>query len=91
MDAHSLALERVPVFVEHYSPEAIGSGEETFNLDVLGYHEVREIVRGGVWRKEIGSPSWKPLDRFFCPLPGPGHLYPRDSIVASSAYSPPMA
>ena len=63
MDAHSLALERVPVFVEHYPPEATGRGEETFDLVVFGHHEVREVVRGGVWRKEIGSPTWKPLDR----------------------------
>ncbi len=63
IDAHSLALERVPVFVEHYPPEATGRGEETFDLVVFGHHEVREIVRGGVWRKEVGSPTWKPLDR----------------------------
>ena len=63
MDAHTLALERVPVFVEHYPPEATGRGEETFDLVVFSHHEVREIVRGGVWRKEIGSPLWKPLDR----------------------------
>ncbi len=63
MDAPSLALEHVPVFVEHYPPEATGRAEETFDLVVFGHHEVREIVRGGVWRKEIGSPTWKPLDR----------------------------
>ena len=63
IDAHSLALERVPVFVEHYPPEATGRGEETFDLVVFGHHEVQEIVRGGVWRKEVGSPTWKPLDR----------------------------
>jgi hypothetical protein len=63
IDAHSLALERVPVFVEHYPPEATGRGEETFDLVVFGHHEVREVVRGGVWRKEVGSPTWKPLDR----------------------------
>jgi hypothetical protein len=38
----------VPVFVEHYPPEATGRGEETFDLVVFGHHEVREIVRGGV-------------------------------------------
>jgi hypothetical protein len=57
MDAHSLALEPVPVFVEHYPPEATGRGEETFDLVVFSHHEVREVVRGGVWRKEIGSPT----------------------------------
>ncbi len=63
IDAHSLAFERVPVFVEHYPPEATGRGEETFDLVVFGHHEVREIVRGGVWRKELGPPTWKPLGR----------------------------
>ena len=63
MDAHSLALECVPVFVEHYPLEATARGEETFDLVDFGHHEVREVVRGGVWRKEIGSPTWKPLDR----------------------------
>ncbi len=63
MDAHSLALERVPLFVEHYPPEATGRGEETFDLVVFGHHEARTVVRGGVWRKEIGLPTWKPLDR----------------------------
>jgi hypothetical protein len=61
MDAHT--LESVPVFVEHYPPEATGGKEETFDLLAFGHHEVREVVRGGVWRKEIGSPSWKRRDR----------------------------
>ena len=63
MDAHSLALECVPVFVEHYPLEATARGEETFDLVDFGHHEVREVVRGGVWRKGIGSPTWKSLDR----------------------------
>jgi hypothetical protein len=61
IDAH--ALTRVPVFVEHYPLESTGWCEETFDLVVFAHHEVREVMRGGLWRKEIGSPTWKPLDR----------------------------
>lgn len=63
IDAHGLALGCVPVFIEHYPPEATGGGEETFDLVVFAHHEVREVMRGGVWRKEIGPPTWKPLGR----------------------------
>ncbi len=63
MDAHGFALGRVPVFVEHYPPEATGGRDETFDLVVFGHHEVRQIMRGGIWRKEIGPPTWKPLER----------------------------
>ena len=62
MDAHD--LESVPVFVEHYPPAATGGREETFDLVAEDHHEVREVVRGGVWRKELGSPTWKPLGRW---------------------------
>lgn len=61
MDAHDLL--RVPVFVEHYPPEATGGREETFDLVVFAHHEVRDVLRGGVWRKEVGPPTWKSLDR----------------------------
>jgi hypothetical protein len=27
------------------------------------HYAAREVLRAGVWRKEIGEPSWKPLDR----------------------------
>jgi hypothetical protein len=57
------ALGRVPVFIEHYPLEATGGREETFDLVVFAHHEVREVMRGGVWRKELGSPTWKPLCR----------------------------
>lgn len=61
MGAHTLT--RVPVFVEHYPPESTGGREETFDLVVFAHDEVREVLRGSIWRKEIGSPTWKPLDR----------------------------
>lgn len=61
MDSHD--LRRVPVFVEHYPPESTGGREETFDLVVFAHCEVREVMRGGLWRKEIGPPTWKPLGR----------------------------
>ena len=63
MDAHVLALGCVPIFVEHYPPEASGRGEETFDLVVFRHHVLWEVVRGGVWHKEIGQPTWRPLGR----------------------------
>ncbi len=61
MDAQDFG--RVPTFVEHYPPEATGGREKTFDLVVFGHHEIWEIMHGGIWRKEIGSPTWKPLGR----------------------------
>jgi hypothetical protein len=61
IDAH--ALTRVPVFVEHYPLESTGGCEETFDLVVFAYHEVGEVMRGGLWRREVGPPTWKPLGR----------------------------
>ncbi len=55
MDMHGFG--RIPVFIEHYPYEATGGCEETFDLVVFAYHGVREVLRGGVWRKEIGAPT----------------------------------
>jgi hypothetical protein len=60
MAAHD--LETAPVFVEHYPLEATGGHKETFDLVVFAHHEVKEVLRAGIWRKELGSPTWKPLD-----------------------------
>ncbi|MEW6637209.1 MAG: hypothetical protein AB1425_10420 [Actinomycetota bacterium] len=56
-------LVRVPVFIEHYPPGATGGREETFDLVVFSHHEVREVLCGRVWGKEIGPPTRKPLGR----------------------------
>jgi hypothetical protein len=61
IDAYDLG--RVPVFIEHYPLEATGGHKETFDLVVFAHQEVRKVMRGGVWRKELGSPTWKPLGR----------------------------
>jgi hypothetical protein len=64
MDAHRLvAMGRAPLFVEHYPPRATGGRDETFDLVVFAHHEVREVMRGGIWHKEIGSPTWAQLSR----------------------------
>ena len=52
-----------PVWIEHYSPEATNGSTETFDL-VFDSYEVRKVLVGGKRRcYEVGSPSWKPLDR----------------------------
>jgi hypothetical protein len=35
----------------------------TFDLVEFSSYEARDTIVGGVWAREIGSPSWKPLDR----------------------------
>lgn len=53
-----------PVWIEHYPPEATNGSTETFDLVVFDSYEVREVSVGGKRRGyEIGSPSWRPLDR----------------------------
>ena len=53
-----------PLWIEHYPPEATNGSIETFDLVIFGSYEVREVSVGGKRRYyEIGSPSWKPLDR----------------------------
>lgn len=61
----ALGLPVPLVWIEHHPPETTDGATETFDLVVFGHYEVRDIVRaaeeGPV--KEIGSPSWKRLDR----------------------------
>ncbi len=52
-----------PVWIEHHPPDATHGGDETFDLVIFGHYEVCEMMRGGAWRKEIGPPTWKHLDR----------------------------
>ncbi len=53
-----------PVWIEHYPPEATNGSTETFDLVVFDSYEVREVPVGRKRRcYEIGSPSWKSLDR----------------------------
>jgi hypothetical protein len=53
-----------PVWIEHYPPEATNGSTETFDLVLFDSYEVRKVFVGGKRRcYEVGSPSWKPLDR----------------------------
>jgi hypothetical protein len=59
----TLTPTRIPIFVEHYPPEATGGSEETFDLVVFAREEIREVLHGGIRRRVLGPPTWKPLDR----------------------------
>ncbi len=59
----TLTPTRIPIFVEHYPPEATGGSEETFDLVVFAHAEIKEVMRDGIRRKVLGPPTWKPLDR----------------------------
>ena len=61
MDA--LTPMSVPVCIEHYPSEATGGSEEGFDLVVFAHDEIRYVMRFGIGRKELGAPTWKPLDR----------------------------
>ena len=53
------------VWIEHYEDGARGTPEDphTFDLVLFSGYEVSEVLRAGEWRKEIGAPNWKALDR----------------------------
>jgi hypothetical protein len=53
------------VWLEHYEDGARGTPEDraTFDLVLFSGHEVSEVPRAGEWRKEVGVPTWKALDR----------------------------
>jgi hypothetical protein len=60
-----LSYDKPFVWVEHYEAGARGTPSDpaTFDLVEFSHYEVRGELRAGQWAKEIGSPSWKPLDR----------------------------
>jgi hypothetical protein len=53
------------VWIEHYEAGARRTPQDrhTFDLVLFEHYEVRDELRGGEWRKEVGEPSWKALDR----------------------------
>jgi len=59
------AMARTPIFVEHHPPETTDGATETFELVVFAFDDARQIVRDEAegWRRELGRPVWKPLDR----------------------------
>ena len=51
------------MWIEHYPKGATDGEAETFDLVVFAHYEVSQTMRGGAFRKEIGRPTWKRLDR----------------------------
>ena len=53
------------VWIEHYEDGARGPAADpaTFDLVIFSHYEPREVLALDGWRKAIGEPSWKALDR----------------------------
>lgn len=60
-----IGYDKPLIWIEHYQDGARGTPEDpaTFGLVEFSHYEPRAVLRAGVWGKEIGTPSWKPLDR----------------------------
>jgi hypothetical protein len=62
-----LSYDKPFVWIEHCLDGARGTPSEadppTFDLVEFSHYEPRGVLRAGEWRKEIGEPSWKALDR----------------------------
>lgn len=57
-------LPAPPVWIEHHTPETASDQAEKFELLVFAHYNVQKVFRGGsFFRKEIGPPTRKPLDR----------------------------
>lgn len=66
ISGHGLGAANPPIWVEHYprsQAERQAGLKETFDLVVFGNYEVREALRDGEWRRTVGRPRWKALDR----------------------------
>jgi hypothetical protein len=53
------------IFIEHYLDGARGTpgDKATFDLVTFSHYRPRDTLHSGEWTREIGTPSWKPLDR----------------------------
>lgn len=62
--ANALPTSRT-VWIEHYEDGARGTPEDpaTFDLITFSADDPEPVLRAGVWRIELGEPSWKALDR----------------------------
>jgi hypothetical protein len=60
-----LCYDKPFLWVEHYEDGDRGTPSDpaTFELVEFSHYEVRGELRAGQWAKEIGRPSWSPLDR----------------------------
>ena len=65
--SHGLAEDGPPiVWIEHYprsEAERHAGIKETFDLVTFEDYAVREVLAADGWRRTIGRPSWKALDR----------------------------
>jgi hypothetical protein len=53
------------VWIEHYEDGARGTPQDRATFDLLtgSGGDPGPVLRAGVWKVELGSPSWKALDR----------------------------
>ena len=60
-----LSYDKPFVWIEHYEDGARGTPRDgaTFDLVEFSHYEPRGVLKAGQWAKEIGSPSWRPLNR----------------------------
>jgi len=60
-----IGYDKPMIWIEHYLDGARGTPEDraTFDLVEFAHYEPRDVLRAGEWNKEIGEPSWSPLDR----------------------------
>ena len=66
ISGHGLGTTPPPVWIEHYprsAAERQAGLKETFDLVAFEDYDVREALRDGEWRRTVGRPSWKALDR----------------------------
>lgn len=67
--AHVILANALPtnrtLWIEHYESGSRGtpSDRATFDLLTFSNDEPKTELRAGVWRVELGEPSWKALDR----------------------------
>lgn len=67
ISGHGLS-RATPIWIEHYprsEAERQAGIKETFDLVVFDSYEVSEVLTGEPreWRRTIGAPEWKALDR----------------------------
>ena len=62
---HGHRLPVPVVWIEHYVDGARGTPQDphTFDLVTFSDYQPRDALRAGEWRKEIGEPTWRALDR----------------------------
>jgi hypothetical protein len=60
-----IGYDKPLIWIEHYQDGARGAPEDpaTFGLVEFSHYEPRAVLRARVWGMEIGTPSWKSLDR----------------------------